>query len=75
MALESGSQRLEEIEMAFESSSVSLAYKKLALTLESFIDSMMREWKIFNIVSVPLYFLTFYLKGTYSVLFSSSVGG
>ena len=40
-----------EIEVAFESSPV---HKRLASTWESFIDSVMREWKIFNIISVLL---------------------
>ncbi|KAF8806788.1 hypothetical protein BYT27DRAFT_7101124, partial [Phlegmacium glaucopus] len=40
--------------MAFESSSDAPAYKSLKLTWEFFIDSVMREWKTFNIISVLL---------------------
>ena len=57
MALETASQGLShdyEIEMAFESPSVPPAYKRLTSTWEFFIDSVMREWKIFNIISVLL---------------------
>ena len=60
MALEMASQGLKyefEIEMAFESSSVPPAYRRLTLVWQSFIDSLMREWKTFNIISVLL--LTF----------------
>ena len=57
MALETASKGLTheyEMEMAFESSSVPHAYKSLASTWECFIDSIMREWKTFNIISVLL---------------------
>ena len=57
MALETASQGLTheyEIEMAFESPSVPAAYKRLTSTWEYFIDSVMREWKTFNIISVLL---------------------
>ena len=57
MALETASQGLThefEIQMAFESPSVPPAYKRLTSTWESFIDSVMREWKTFNIISVLL---------------------
>ena len=57
MALETASQGLTheyEIEMAFESSSVPPVYKRLTSTWEFFIDSVMREWKTFNIISVLL---------------------
>jgi hypothetical protein len=54
MALETASQGLiheYEIQMAFDSS-VPSAYKRLTSTWEFFIDSVMREWKTFNIISV-----------------------
>ena len=57
MALETASQGLThefEIQMAFESSSVPPSFKKLTSTWEYFIDSVIREWKTFNIVSVLL---------------------
>ena len=57
MALETASQGLThefEIQMAFESPTVPPAYKRLTSTWESFIDSVMREWKTFNIISVLL---------------------
>ena len=57
MALETASQGLThefEIQMAFESPTVPPVYKRLTLTWESFIDSVMREWKTFNIISVLL---------------------
>ena len=57
MALETASQGLThefEMEMAFESPTVPPAYKRLTSTWESFIDSVMREWKTFNIISVLL---------------------
>ena len=57
MALETASRGLThefEFQMAFESPSVPPAYKRLTLTWESFIDSVMREWKTFNIISVLL---------------------
>jgi hypothetical protein len=57
MALETASQGLTheyEMEMAFESSSVPPAYKRLTSTWEFFIDLVMREWKTFNIISVLL---------------------
>ena len=57
MALETASQGLThefEMQMAFESPSVPPAYKRLTSTWESFIDSVMREWKTFNIISVLL---------------------
>ena len=66
MALETASQGLTheyEIEMAFESSSVPPAYKRLTSTWEFFIDSVMREWKTFNIISVLLLtYVTFNLS-------------
>ena len=52
MALETNLQF--DVEMAFESTSVPPAYKKLTSTWEFFIDSVMREWKTFNIISVLL---------------------
>ena len=53
MVLKLASQGLNmlEIEVALESSPV---HKRLTSTWESFIDSVMREWKIFNIISVLL---------------------
>ena len=56
MALETTSQGLtqDEIQTAMESSSVPTAYKRLTSTWEFFIDSVMREWKTFNIISVLL---------------------
>ena len=69
MALETASQGLKhefEIQMAFESSSVSSAYKRLKSTWESFIDSVMREWKTFNIISVLL--LTYVSLCLYTML-------
>ena len=57
MVLETASQGVAhefEIQLAFESASVPPAYKRLTSTWESFIDSVMREWKILNIISVLL---------------------
>ena len=57
MALETASQGLThefEMQMAFESPSVPPAYKRLTSTWEFSIDSVMREWKTFNIISVLL---------------------
>jgi hypothetical protein len=57
MALETASQGLQherEIEMAFESTSVPPAYKRLTSTWKAFVDSVMREWKTFNIISILL---------------------
>ena len=57
MALETASQGLThefEMQMAFESPRVPPAYKRLTSTWEFFIDSVMREWKTFNIISVLL---------------------
>ena len=57
MALETVSQGLThefEMQMAFESPSVPPGYKRLISTWEFFIDSVMREWKIFNIIPVLL---------------------
>ncbi|KAF8806754.1 hypothetical protein BYT27DRAFT_7101379 [Phlegmacium glaucopus] len=57
MVLETASQGLKyefEIQMAFESSSDAPAYKSLKSTWEFFIDSIMLEWKTFNIISVLL---------------------
>jgi hypothetical protein len=57
MVLETASQGLThefEIQTAFESSTVPPAYKRLTSTWESFIDSVMREWKVLNIISVLL---------------------
>jgi hypothetical protein len=39
---------------AFESNNVPPEYKRLKSTWEAFIDSIMREWKTFNIISVLL---------------------
>lgn len=68
MALETASQGLTheyEMEMAFESSSVPPVYKRLTSTWEFFIDSVMREWKTFNIISVLLLsYVTFDLSFT-----------
>ena len=51
------------MEMALESSSVPPAYKSLASTWEGFIESIMREWKTFNIISVlHLSYVTFNLS-------------
>ena len=63
MALEMASQGLRrefELEMAFESCSVPPAYRRLTSVWESFIDSLMREWKTLNIISVLL--LTFVIS-------------
>jgi hypothetical protein len=56
MALETASKGKEthSIHLAFETSSVPPAYESLKLTWESFIDSVMREWKTFNVISVLL---------------------
>ena len=57
MVLVTASQGLThefEIQTAFESSTVPPAYKRLTSTWEYFIDSVMREWKILNIISVLL---------------------
>ena len=59
MALKSASQGLArgfEIQMVFEFPTVSVPphYKRLTSTWESFIDSVIREWKIFNIISALL---------------------
>ena len=57
MALEMTSQGLTHdfgMQMAFESPSVPLSFKRLASTWECFIDSVIREWKTFNIISVLL---------------------
>ena len=69
MALEMASQGLKheiEIQMAFESSSVPPAYKRLKSTWEFFIDSVMREWKTFNIISVLL--LTYVRSSLHTML-------
>ena len=59
MALDMASQGLNDsdIDMAFESSSVPPAYRRLTSVWEFFIGSLMREWETFNIISVLL--LTF----------------
>jgi len=54
MALETASQARGEFDLhAFESNRVP-QYDRLKSTWESFIDSVMREWKTFNIISVLL---------------------
>jgi len=71
MALETALQGLKhefEIQMAFESSSVPPAYKRLKSTWEFFIDSVMREWKTFNIISVLL--LTYVSSSLHTMLIS-----
>ena len=68
MAFETASKGLTheyEMEMAFESSSIPHAYKSLASTWECFIDSIIKEWKTFNIISVLLLsYVTFDLSFT-----------
>ncbi|KDR70985.1 hypothetical protein GALMADRAFT_254612 [Galerina marginata CBS 339.88] len=55
MALETASQDKGKIDLhMFESSNVPPQYERLKVTWESFIDSVMREWKTFNIISVLL---------------------
>ncbi|KAF8159937.1 hypothetical protein B0H34DRAFT_674211 [Crassisporium funariophilum] len=57
MALETASHGKRDeydIQMAFEGPAVPPAYERLKTTWESFIDSVMREWKTFNIISVLL---------------------
>jgi hypothetical protein len=57
MALETASQgknaQFDHIQV-FESSNVPPQYERLKSTWESFIDSVMREWKTYNIISVLL---------------------
>ncbi|KAF9525924.1 hypothetical protein CPB83DRAFT_507209 [Crepidotus variabilis] len=53
MALETASEGKFDINI-MEASSVPPQYEKLKVTWEGFIDSMMREWKTFNIISVLL---------------------
>ena len=66
MALETFSEEQthqDQMEVVFGSSSVPDAYKRLATTWESFINSVMQEWKTFNIVSAVLFaYVTFDLS-------------
>ncbi|KAF8972432.1 hypothetical protein BDZ97DRAFT_832381 [Flammula alnicola] len=56
MALETASRgKGNEFDIhSIEHSNVPLQYERLKSTWESFIDSLMREWKTFNIISVLL---------------------
>ncbi|PPQ92315.1 hypothetical protein CVT25_008521 [Psilocybe cyanescens] len=55
MALETASTTKGGLDVQiFESSNVPLQYTRLKSTWEGFIDSVMREWKTFNIISVLL---------------------
>lgn len=55
MALETASTAKGPLDMQFfESSNMPLQYTRLKSTWEGFIDSVMREWKTFNIISVLL---------------------
>ncbi|KAF9564917.1 hypothetical protein CPC08DRAFT_220158 [Agrocybe pediades] len=56
MALETASQARGQVDLhAFQSESNKVPqYDRLRSTWESFIDSIMREWKTFNIISVLL---------------------
>jgi len=69
MALETASPGFKhefEIQSTFESSSVPPAYQRLKSTWEFFIDSVMREWKTFNIISVLL--LTYVRSSLHTML-------
>jgi len=56
MVLETASQGMNtqfDIQV-FESKNVPPEYERLKSTWEAFIDSVMREWKTFNVISVLL---------------------
>ena len=81
MALETTSQVLTneyEMEMTFrgfESSGVTPAFKRLTSSWEFFIDSVMREWKTFNIISVLfLSYVTFGCLFCFSSKSDSRIG-
>jgi len=54
MALETASEGKNHDFHNLEATNVLPQYKKLKQTWENFIDSVMREWKTFNIISVLL---------------------
>ena len=77
MALETALTNEYEMEMAFRGfeSRVTPAFKRLISTWEHFIDSVMREWKTFNIVSVLfLSYVTFYCLYCFSSKSDSRIG-